>query len=76
MKSQINIYKKGGLHMYNNIVQLISSVGFPIVVCGAMAYYINTTHKELLNSFNEMIETIKKNNDIISLLKDLLKGDE
>ena len=59
--------------MYNEIVQLISTVGFPIVVCGAMAYYINTTHKELLSSFEEMIETIKKNNDIISLLKELLK---
>lgn len=62
--------------MYENIVQLISTVGFPIVVCGAMAWYINTTHKDLVNSFKTMTETIKQNNDIISLLKELLSEKE
>lgn len=62
--------------MYSEIVQLISSVGFPIVVCGAMAYYINTTHKELVESFERMVDTIKQNNDVISLLKELLNEKE
>lgn len=34
---------------YNAIVQLVGGVGFPIVACCAMAYYIKTTHKELAN---------------------------
>jgi len=29
------------------LTTLISSVGFPIVMCGAMAWYINTTVKEM-----------------------------
>lgn len=31
----------------NEIVSAISSVGFPIVACGALFYMINTTMKEL-----------------------------
>lgn len=62
--------------MYSEIVQLISSVGFPIVVCGAMAWYINTTHKDLVEAFERMADTIKQNNDVISLLKELLNERE
>lgn len=62
--------------MYSEIVQLISSVGFPIVVCGAMAWYINTTHKDLVKAFERMTDTIKQNNDVISLLKELLNERE
>lgn len=35
-----------------DITQLISSVGFPIVVCIGMWNYINTTMKELTNVIN------------------------
>ncbi len=35
---------------YNAIVQLVGGVGFPIVACCAMAYYIKTTHKELTDA--------------------------
>lgn len=62
--------------MYSEIVQLISSVGFPIVVCGAMAWYINTTHKDLVEAFGRMADTINQNNDVITLLKELLNEKE
>lgn len=40
----------------NAVVQLISTVGFPIVMCGAMGYYVkylNDTHKEEINKIND-----------------------
>lgn len=49
----------------NTIVSLIGSVGFPIIACCAMAYFIATSFKE----FNTLIE---RNNvlseELISLL--------
>ena len=40
----------------NAVVQLISTVGFPIVMCGVMGYYVkylNDTHKEEINKIND-----------------------
>lgn len=37
---------------YNAIATLVGGVGFPIVACCAMAYYINTTHKQLSEALN------------------------
>lgn len=34
------------------ITQVISSVGFPIVACGALFWMINTTMAELKNTIN------------------------
>ena len=43
----------------NEIMQLISTVGFPIVCCGALFYYTTTVQKELTDSINRMNETMK-----------------
>ena len=40
----------------NSIVQIISTVGFPIVCCGALMYYVKyiiDTNREQLNSIME-----------------------
>lgn len=40
----------------NSIVQIISTVGFPIVCCGALMYYVKyiiDTNREQLNSIIE-----------------------
>lgn len=45
---------------YNIITQLVSSLGFPIIVCGVMAYYILVKDKqylELINQYQEDIAT-------------------
>lgn len=42
------------------IVSLIGTVGFPIVVCGVMFKYINTTHKELVEAINGLREQLAK----------------
>lgn len=50
----------------NAIVSVISSVGFPIVACGAMAWFIATTFR----SFNDLMS---KNNSLMDELIGLLK---
>lgn len=56
----------------NSIVTLIGSVGFPIVACCGMAWFIATT-------FNDFNDLMTKNNvlteELIALLKDN-KGDD
>lgn len=52
---------------YNEIVGIISSVGFPIVAYGAMFWYMvkqNTDHKEEMNNLRETLE-----NNTIALTK-------
>lgn len=59
----------------NAVVQLISTVGFPIVMCGVMGYYVkylNETHKEEINKINdqhkdevEKLTTTIENNTIV-----------
>lgn len=53
----------------NAIVSIISSVGFPIVACGAMAWFIATTFR----SFNDLMT---KNNSLMDELIGLLKKEE
>ena len=49
----------------NAIVSVVSSVGFPIVCCIGMAYYINTTLKELTKVMSEHTTAIEKLTTII-----------
>lgn len=53
----------------NTIVSIISSVGFPIVACGAMAWFIAMTFR----SFNELMS---KNNSLMDELIGLLKKEK
>ena len=46
----------------NQIVQLIGSLGFPIVACGALFWMLNKQsemHKEEMNSLKETIDELK-----------------
>lgn len=42
-----------------SLITLIGSFGFPIVACIGMAWYINTTQKELINVMNAVNVTLK-----------------
>lgn len=44
---------------YQSVTTLIGSFGFPIFMCLAMAWYINTTHKELTKAINGVNITLK-----------------
>lgn len=49
----------------STIQSLVSSLGFPIVVCGAMFWFINKTLKDFTNqmrdSINELSQAISQN---------------
>ena len=44
---------------YNEILQAIGSVGFPIVACGGLFWMVNTTMKELTQVINNLNDSIK-----------------
>lgn len=46
----------------NNIITLVGSLGFPIVACGCLAWFTNTTIKEFRESMDrntDMLQEIK-----------------
>ena len=52
---------------YSDFMTAISTVGFPIVACGALFYMINTTMKELketISSLDKTIQSLINQNDI------------
>ena len=49
----------------NAIAGVVSAVGFPIVCCFGMAYYINTTIKDLTKVMNAHTVAIEKLTTII-----------
>ena len=44
----------------NTIASIVSAIGFPIVCCFGMAYYINTTLKEFTKVMNEHTVALEK----------------
>lgn len=63
---------------WNIITQAVTTVGFPIVMCGAMAYYVKYTtdkHREEIAKLNaqhrqEMLDIVKAvDNNTIALTK-------
>ena len=71
----------------NTISQMITSIGFPIVACGAMAWYVKDTndkHREEVQRLNsqhkEEMEQVTEalNNNTLALQKlcDKIGGDE
>lgn len=44
----------------NAIVQLVGSLGFPIVCCGALFWYINKTMKDFSKEMEDSIESLTK----------------
>ena len=53
----------------NELVQAISSVGFPIVMCGCLMYYINSTLENVRKTMTELNSTILE-------LKGVLENDK
>lgn len=70
----------------NVFIQLISTLGFPIVMCGAMAWYvkyITDANREQINEMNsqhkeemsDVVSAINNNTLVIQKLCDKLEGD-
>lgn len=56
----------------NDIITIIQSVGFPVVMCGALFWYMITQTKEHAAESKEMREAINALNVAITKLTDKL----
>lgn len=57
----------------NALTQLVSTLGFPIVCCGALFWYVNKTQKEFTEKMEKSIEALnesinKMNNTMTELI--------
>lgn len=55
------------------ITQMISNVGFPIVACVFMAWFINTTLKDFTDTMRENTNMLSKLCDNLDELKEVKK---
>ena len=46
------------------VTQVISSVGFPIVACGALFWMINTTMAKLTDAITELTKSLDNANNL------------
>lgn len=56
----------------NFILTAISTVGFPIVMCGAMFWYLNVERKAHAEETKSLRESLDANTNAITQLKDIL----
>jgi len=54
--------------------QLIVNFGFPIVACGAMAWYVKYITDKNYNEIEKLKDTINNNTIALTKLVDFLKG--
>lgn len=59
----------------NDIITIIQSVGFPVVMCGALFWYMISQTKEHAAESKEMREAISSLNVAITKLTDKLDGE-
>lgn len=59
----------------SNIATLIGSLGFPIVMCGVMAWYIKDQGEKHLAETKALSEVINQNTVVLESLKQLLQDE-
>lgn len=55
------------------IGQLIASLGFPIVACGAMFWMVNKQEERHKEEMDGMRKTIEDNTNVLTSLKELIQ---
>lgn len=57
----------------NAFTTLVSTLGFPIVCCGALFWYVNKTQKEFTDKMEDSIEQLNKSiNEMNSTIAQLI----
>lgn len=59
----------------NDIITLISSVGFPIVCCGVLFWFMYKVNKLHSEDMQRITETINENTQVLIKLAERLGGD-
>lgn len=55
------------------IVQIISTVGFPIAMCILMFWFLTKEQETHKNEMNELKDVISRNNEVLASLKQLIE---
>lgn len=55
------------------IGQLIASLGFPIVACGALFWFVNKQDTQHNEEMRELRKSIESNTSVLTSLKDLIQ---
>lgn len=58
---------------YNQLAQLISSIGFPIVMCGILAFYVKYVEDKHGAEISGLRDVINANTEILYTLKQLIE---
>ena len=58
----------------NTIIQIISSLGFPIVMCGALFWYMVKQRQAHQEETEHLKDTISENTKVLAELTTLIKG--
>lgn len=56
----------------NAIMQAITTLGFPIVACGALFWYVNKQEERRKDEVEGLKEALNENSKILTALKDLI----
>ena len=54
------------------IIQAVSTLGFPIVMCAALLYYLNQERISHTDEMNSMRDALDRNTTIMTELKEML----
>lgn len=55
------------------IVQVISTVGFPIAMCVIMFWFLYKEQQDHKNEMNDLKDVIARNNEVLASLKQLIE---
>lgn len=67
------LMKGSDLMDYELIINAISTLGFPIVVCAALFWYVNKQNENHKEEITALRTTIQENTTILHELKELIK---
>ena len=59
----------------NTIISTISSVGFPIVMCLILVWYIRNTHEKLIEAIQSLTQAVVKLEVRLDKIEDKKDGD-
>ncbi len=54
------------------IISAVGSLGFPIVMCGVLLYYLNLERESHKEEMNSMKDALDRNTSIMTELKEML----
>lgn len=60
------------MEWFDVISRLIGNLGFPVVCCGALFWYVTTHTDKQHEEMQELKSIVEKNTDILKDLKDLI----